>query len=248
MRRRPFAAILVVAGLLLVACGGSSKAKTGAGAPLKELHDPKSAPTATLPAALPSPITAKNVSALAGGGSASQSDTVVVKSGDTLGAIASQHNVSPDELAKANGITDPTRIQVGQKLTIPRPGATPGPGSPTPTAGATAAPSPTVTPSPRAVAGSPVPPTGGAPTGAATPTTAPAASATPTPPPASRTPAAVATEYSVRSGDTACEIAKRYSVSLQELADANHVTKDQIARLTINQVLVIPSSTGHRDC
>jgi murein DD-endopeptidase MepM/ murein hydrolase activator NlpD len=41
-----------------------------------------------------------------------------VASGDTLGAIARKLGVSVAALAKANGITDPNRIRVGQVLTI----------------------------------------------------------------------------------------------------------------------------------
>ncbi|MBQ9396648.1 MAG: N-acetylmuramoyl-L-alanine amidase [Proteobacteria bacterium] len=47
--------------------------------------------------------------------------TYVVKSGDTLGAIANKYNVKGgyQELAKLNNISNPNLIQVGQKLTIP---------------------------------------------------------------------------------------------------------------------------------
>jgi LysM repeat protein len=51
-------------------------------------------------------------------------DTIyVVKPGDNLFRIALNHGLTTDELARANGITDPTRIYVGQRLVIPTPGA-----------------------------------------------------------------------------------------------------------------------------
>ena len=44
---------------------------------------------------------------------------VVVQSGDSLSAIASDQGVSVAALMEANGITDPDRLQVGQRLLIP---------------------------------------------------------------------------------------------------------------------------------
>ena len=43
----------------------------------------------------------------------------VVQSGDILGRIAQRHGVSTKALADANGIADPSRIRIGQKLKIP---------------------------------------------------------------------------------------------------------------------------------
>ena len=43
----------------------------------------------------------------------------VVKSGDTLYAIAGRFNCSVDELIQANGIANPNALQVGQQLQIP---------------------------------------------------------------------------------------------------------------------------------
>lgn len=42
-----------------------------------------------------------------------------VRAGDTLSSIAARYGVSPESLARANGISDPRRLQVGQSLRIP---------------------------------------------------------------------------------------------------------------------------------
>ncbi|HEY7295519.1 MAG TPA: LysM peptidoglycan-binding domain-containing protein, partial [Dehalococcoidia bacterium] len=55
-------------------------------------------------------------------------------------------------------------------------------------------------------------------------------------------------EYTVKPGDTACSVARANNISVAELAQANNMTKDQIARLSVNQLLKIPPATGHRDC
>ena len=39
--------------------------------------------------------------------------------GETPFAIARRYGVKVDQLLKANGISDPTNIQIGQKLKIP---------------------------------------------------------------------------------------------------------------------------------
>lgn len=43
----------------------------------------------------------------------------IVKPGDTLGSIAARFGVSANAIARANGITNPDRIYIGQNLTIP---------------------------------------------------------------------------------------------------------------------------------
>ena len=43
-----------------------------------------------------------------------------VAAGETLYRIAKQHGVTVDLLQQANGISDPTRLSTGQRLTIPR--------------------------------------------------------------------------------------------------------------------------------
>lgn len=54
-----------------------------------------------------------------GGGGGTPGGSHTVQSGQTLGSIAARLGVSVSALASANGITDPRRLQVGQKLTIP---------------------------------------------------------------------------------------------------------------------------------
>jgi LysM repeat protein len=45
--------------------------------------------------------------------------TYVVRSGDTLNSIAARYGVSPSTLARTNGISNPNRIYIGQRLVIP---------------------------------------------------------------------------------------------------------------------------------
>ena len=49
-------------------------------------------------------------------------DVYVVQAGDTLSAIAKQYGVTVEALQEANAISDPTRLQIGQKLIIPKGG------------------------------------------------------------------------------------------------------------------------------
>src|SRR5690606_19497678 len=53
------------------------------------------------------------------GPAVAQSRTHRVAPGDTLYSIARTYSVSVDALQSANGITDPSRIRVGQDLQIP---------------------------------------------------------------------------------------------------------------------------------
>ncbi len=49
----------------------------------------------------------------------------LVKSGDSLGTIAQQFDVSIDDLMAANGLTDPNLLSVGQALVVPVAGSVP---------------------------------------------------------------------------------------------------------------------------
>ncbi|QVM83432.1 LysM peptidoglycan-binding domain-containing M23 family metallopeptidase [Novosphingobium decolorationis] len=55
---------------------------------------------------------------------ASQESTHVVAPGETLNGIANRAGVSPDALARANGLEPPYVVRLGQSLTIPRSAAT----------------------------------------------------------------------------------------------------------------------------
>src|SRR5215471_16597972 len=95
-----FSALLVIC----AACGSSGNGGSSSSGPaLKDLHDPKTAATATLPAQLPTPLAA-NASPGAPGSAGSSPDSVVVKAGDTLGGIEAQVGVRADEIARANNI------------------------------------------------------------------------------------------------------------------------------------------------
>ncbi|MEY3166974.1 MAG: LysM domain [Actinomycetota bacterium] len=51
--------------------------------------------------------------------------TYLVQSGDSVSYIASQFNVSVDDIVALNGLTDADDIQAGQKLKIPAGGVSP---------------------------------------------------------------------------------------------------------------------------
>jgi murein DD-endopeptidase MepM/ murein hydrolase activator NlpD len=53
----------------------------------------------------------------------SRNSVVIVQNGDTLAGISRKYRVSMSALAQANGISDPSRIRVGQKLVIPANGS-----------------------------------------------------------------------------------------------------------------------------
>lgn len=71
-----------------------------------------------------------------------------VAKGDTLGGIAVRYGVPSAEIAKANGITERTLLQIGQVLIIPLGTGTSAQTTPIPTETPTSTPSPTPSPSP----------------------------------------------------------------------------------------------------
>ncbi|MHB8576869.1 MAG: LysM peptidoglycan-binding domain-containing protein [Dehalococcoidia bacterium] len=238
MRAWLLAAVFLIGFAPFAACG-SGTTKNNTASSLKELHDPKLAVTATPPDRLPTPLVANSAAGVGAGAAGTVPDTYVVKAGDTLGAIASQLGVTVTELAAANQITNPASIQVGQQLKVPKIALTP-----TPVSGAGPALS---TPAPGSTSvsgGGQVPPTGGAPSGGgAIGSPAPGASAA-----ASSAAGGPTSTYTVKAGDSACAIAIAHGVSLQELADANGMSKTAIAKLSINEPLKIPARTGHKGC
>jgi LysM repeat protein len=74
-----------------------------------------SAVTAARPAAVPMAVP---VAAAVPAGAAG-SRTHMVAKGETLWGIARQHGIKPQELARANGITDAAKLKIGTRLTIP---------------------------------------------------------------------------------------------------------------------------------
>lgn len=255
--QRPALSLLMAAAaaFALAACGGGGN--NAANHSINQLHDPKAAATAPLPTSLASPLPAANLPALATGGvgATPSADVVIVKAGDTLGAIAAQNGVSVADLEAYNGITDPTALKIGGQIRIPKPGQTPTPpGTPAPSSTSTPASGgpalSTPGPQPSAPSGPvQIPATGGAPSGSSTP-------------PASATSAAIASataagssaaggageNYDVKSGDNACKIATDHKITVAELAAANNLSTAQITRLTVGQVLKVPPSTGHVGC
>ncbi|RWZ54429.1 LysM peptidoglycan-binding domain-containing protein [Halobacillus fulvus] len=115
-------------------------------------------------------------------GMKSSGTTYTVKAGDTLYRIATRYGVRVDDLAEANGVTNPSLIRVGQVLTIPGSGSSPNPTQP--------------------------------PTGSST--------------------------YTVKAGDTMYSIARRYGMTVTELASLNNISNPSLIR--VGQVLKVPGT------
>ncbi len=98
-------ALLLFAPLVLAACGPGSKPASS----------PTASPTVVVAAAAtkPAPPTAVPATPTPAG------TTYTVKDGDTLSGIASSNNSTVAAIIQANNLTDPDKLQVGQKLTIP---------------------------------------------------------------------------------------------------------------------------------
>lgn len=177
-----------------------------------------------------------------------------VQAGDTLGALAKKHNTTVAELTRANNITNPNLIKVGQTLNI---GTTASKSSPavtsydvkdyrnrlttlttpmttTKVANTTPSmniptPTPKVTPTISAPKTTPAPtptPTTPKPTPKPTPTV-PVTTPTPTP-----TPTPSAGKYSVVAGDSLSKIAQRNGTTLQGLLALNpDITNPNVIRV-----------------
>ncbi len=99
------ASVALLSAAVVIACGGSSDD----GGP-RELA---AIPTATLPNPLPEVVIVSGPSPDVEGA------TYTVQAGDSLSAIADQFGTTVDAIVEANGISDPTALEVGQVLTIP---------------------------------------------------------------------------------------------------------------------------------
>jgi nucleoid-associated protein YgaU len=111
---------------LLAACGERKPAEPAAPPPAMVAPDtaapmpsPPPAPMAA-PESVSPPVAspAESAGASPAAGAATTADTYVVVAGDTLFRIATKHGVKPKDLARWNGIKDPRRLRVGQKLKL----------------------------------------------------------------------------------------------------------------------------------
>ncbi len=143
--------------------------------------------------------------------------TYTVQLGDTLASIARKLGVSASAILRANNISNPDLIWVGQKLIIPGDDSAP--------ATATPQPRPTGLPSGANAPATPEPASTTAPT--AEPTVAPL----PTP-----------TIHVVQAGETLSQIAKRYGVSIESLVSTNGLGSADVIR--VGMKLIIPSKDG----
>ena len=193
---------------------------------------PNSIPTATQPPTLPEPIllgeTQSNAPRTQTNTGAANS--YVVKSGDTLGAIAAAQGITPDqqaawvtEVLRLNGMDDARLLRAGQELQLPRI-PTPNPRTPaagTPAAGTTGTPARTTT-------------VGGGASGT---------SSTPTPTPRPTTSGGAGT-YTVVSGDFPLAIAAKLGIPaaqqtawVEQLISINNINP---SALSVGQVLQLP--------
>lgn len=158
---------------------------------------------------------------------AQETITYVVRSGDSLLAIAARYGVTTQAIVRANNLANPDVIYVGQKLIIPISAlsatATPSPGPLPPTATVTPA-GPVVTPAPDTVT-----PTG--------------ATVTPAPVTATPTDAAGASLYHVvQLGDTLGKIGGKYGVTVAAIVQANNIKNPDL--LWVGQKLLIPGGAA----
>ncbi len=134
----------------------------------------------------------------------------IVKSGDTLFGIASQFDVTVDQIRDANNLSGDI-IHVGDQLLIPQPTPTPKPGAVA--ANQTAPPSPTETATGFALN---------------TPTLIPIAENQTTAQATTPTPTAGVVVYYVQSGDTLGTIAKTFSTTVESIMGINKMPNTNI--------------------
>jgi len=174
----------------------------------------------------------------------------VVVSGDYPGKIAKKFGVTVDDLMKANKITDPKKLRIGQKLVIPGAPAAPAPAPTMPLVPVEPAPIAPLVPTesgafePAAELNPIVPADAVAPAAPAADAAAPAdlSSLAPAAPAAAavaalKTPA-VQQKHLVAPGETLKDVAMLYTVSVSDLMKANGLTNEAVAS---GQALLIPA-------
>lgn len=205
---------------------------------------PGAVPTATLPATLQDPILlgqpiTTNGASPSGGGSSSGT-TYVIKSGDTLGGVATSLGIPGDqqaawiqEVLRINNITDARTLGVGVELQLPR--------QPTPS------PTPRTTGTPGTPAATPNRTTTPGAGTTTTPSSGATAAATPTVRPTQRSGGSSGRTYTVVSGDTPLVIAEKLGVpSNQQASWANElVALNSInpSAMQVGDVLDLPAGT-----
>ncbi|WP_024518824.1 LysM peptidoglycan-binding domain-containing M23 family metallopeptidase [Bradyrhizobium sp. Tv2a-2] len=138
---------------------------------------------------------------------------IIVGTSDTLEIVAHRYHVTPAAIMAANGYKGPRTLSPGQSLLVPQPAT------------------------PATTAAAPVP---AAPVAALAPAT-PARPAT-KPVAVAAAPMAAATIHVVNHGDTLHSIARRYHVSVGELAHANNL--DTGAKLKLGSRLNVPGKVA----
>lgn len=116
-------------------------------------------PTATIAPTATTTPTAEPTPAVTETPTAPPTITYTVVQGDTLLAIANAYDVTVDDIVNANGLSDPSKLSIGQTLIIPLPGSAPQPTTPATAAevGATATMAvPTAPPVPTAADATPI--------------------------------------------------------------------------------------------
>lgn len=188
------------------------------------------------PVAAPSPQPAQSA-ANAGDGA-----RVTVQSGDTAYGIAQRNGVSVASLMSANGISDPSRLRVGQTLVIPGAKAPATQSTPAPATQVAAAPTTKPVPATQVAAAPTTKPVSDSRTVKTktftvteTATVSAKAGSVATKPAAQP---ASGGKHTVAAGESLYAIGRRYGVSASEIAAANGI--DDARRISIGQTLAIP--------
>ena len=107
--------VLMVGSVAMVAGGLMFSAGCGTTRPATE----EPVAPVVMPPATPSEVVTPKVEEVKPPVAEVATKTYVVQAGDSLGSIASRFKVPAKDLVKLNNITNPNKIRVGQKLTVP---------------------------------------------------------------------------------------------------------------------------------